>query len=280
MPNDTQISPNMSDKLAELEILKIQSEHDNLAEQLNLKIPHEVTVEERLLWGPYFNTIIFGYKNELLDATDIQFYLDKYDTIPNVDKLNFNNRIFEIFDDKILFNAEVESVLAANEIIEKNKEIAKKLDPDQKNEFYHYMRNGEGYTAELKEAIEMQKTLEVEEASLYKLNRAFDSKQTLNIGLREPQKGKALTPDQVAAKFNLESSIASDQDEEIEADDRDPMAKISSQTQSLYELVKLNRDKLTKDARNKKNQTQFEIDEDIVTRSRSKPAGLDELLKK
>jgi hypothetical protein len=280
MSTDSIINPQIFDKQHDLELLKMQSEELNLAEQLGLRIPHEVTVEEKQLWKIYFNTLLHGYQNQLLDETDIPDYINKFELTPSVSKLMVNNKLYNAFEQKIEDNGYLREVIAFNDIANSNKNIAKKLDDEGKENFYYYMNTDQVLTPEIRQAFAEEEIAESEAESYERLSRAFDSKQTLNIGLREPQKGKALTPDQVAAKFNLEQSIASDEDEEVLADDKDPMAKISSQTQSLYELVKLNRDRLTKEARNKKIFSQSEIDEDIATRVRSKPAGLDELLKK
>jgi ribosome-associated translation inhibitor RaiA len=266
---------NLTEKEQELELLREESEISNFNAKYNLGYPIDVKTQYKPIWHTFFVMIKHYFEMEIVPENEINWYYNEFAKVPDENKDHCLTQLYDMFEMKNAENADIVGIFAEDEANREMVSIAEKLSPEMKEAFYYYMNTGEELTPEVRRQLDDELNA-VSEAEVYnRLERAFDTKQTLNIGVAP--KGKALTPDQVAAKFNLEQSIAPDEEVEAEADEKDPLAQISSQTQSLYKLVQQNRERLSK---KEKTESPFDANNDIPTGTHTKPAGLDELLKK
>jgi hypothetical protein len=280
----------MSSINTELEHLKAQDHDlDSLRElsymaefttKYDLEYPRTITQQGRTSLSSLFLLLKHYSELKIVPENEINWYFREFLKVPDENKAKCITMLFDSFEEKFNQNIDLEAIFVTDEATKEAEKIAVKLSPELRDQFYFYINTGDELTPQIRQAINDELNDSIELEAYQKLFNAFDSKQTLNIGLREPQKGKALTPDQVAAKFDLEKSIATDEEHVAIADEKDPIAQLSSQTQSLYELVKLNRDRLSKEAKNRKDESQNKIDEIVLVGNRTKPAGLEELLKK
>jgi hypothetical protein len=277
---DNQNSTFLTDKEISLEELRQKGEIANFESKHNLEYPINASTQTKTSLSSLFAMLRYYLEVDVVREIEISWYYREFLQIPDENKPKCITALHDLFEFKYNQNIDLQAIVITSDANRDAEEIAAKLSPELREEFYYYINTGEELTQEMRQAIndEIEDNSQLE--SYLKLEKAFDMKQTLNIGLRNPQKGRAMTPDEVAQKYNLERSIASDEDVETQAEDKDPIAKLSSQTQSLYELVKLNRDRITKETKKKNIQTQRDMDDAIVTGTRSKPIGLDELLKK
>lgn len=270
----------LTDKEQDLENLRFQSDIANFESKYDLDYPLNASMQTKTSLGTFFAMLKYYFTMEVIPENEINWYYQEFLKVPDENKGKCITALQDLFEEKLNQNIDIDAILVTDEANREAEKIAAKLSPKLREEFYYYINTGEELTPEIRDAIDEELSI-VSEAEVYsRLERVLDNKETLNIGLRQPQRGKALTPDQVAAKFNLEKSIASDESEVAKAEEKDPLIQLSSQTQSLYELVKLNRDRIAKQQKDKKIESQNEIDEAIVTGTRSNPAGLDQLLKK
>jgi hypothetical protein len=271
---------NITDQEFELEVLKEQSEILNFMTKYDIAIPENTNPKYNVLLKSYISMIKHYVEIEIIDESQVSWYYQKFLAVPDEEKSECMGQLLGTFELKIHENLDIETILVTEKADRDAKELASKLSPELRDAFYYYINTGEFLTPEIRSAIDEELAAISEGEALDRLERAFDEKQTLNIGLRETPKGRALTPEEVAAKFGLDDSIAADEAEVQQAEDKDPLNKAGIKTQSLYELVKVNRERLSsEEAKNKKR---VEYEEELVLKPVEGPKlkGLDDLLGK
>jgi hypothetical protein len=271
---------NITDQEFELEALKEQSEILNFMTKHDIAIPENINPKYNVLLKSFISMIKHYVEIEIIDETEILWYYQEFLKVPDDLKSKCMSQLLDTFELKIHENLDIETLFVTEKTDRDAKEIASKLSPELRDAFYYYINTGEFLTPEIRSAVDEELAAISEGEALDRLERAFDEKQTLNIGLRQTPKGRALTPEEVAAKFGLDDSIAADEAEVQQAEDKDPLNKAGIKTQSLYELVKVNRERLSsEEAKNKKK---VEYEEELVLKPVEAPKlkGLDDLLDK
>ena len=271
---------NLTDKEQELENLKEESEVNNFNTKFGLVYPDSVVTSQKPLWDTFFTMMKYYSELNIIPENEIGSYYTEFCLVLDEYRGRCVTQLAEMFEEKYLQNLDVETILVLDQSDKDAEKLASVLSPEMREAFYYFINTGEELTPELRTQIAQELAGAQESEALERLQRAFDSKKTLNIGSRESQKGRALTADEVQAKFDLDESIESGAEVIEESQKRDPMAKISTKTQSLYDLVNEQRQKRIQKDVDKKDGSRFDDQELIARQKENKNAGLDDLLNK
>ena len=271
---------NLTDKEQELENLKEESEVNNFNTRFGLSYPDSVLTSQKPLWDTFFTMLKYYSELGVIPENEISSYYSEFCYVLDEYRGRCVSQLAETFERQYLQNLDVETILVLDQSNKDAEKLASVLSPEMREAFYYFINTGEELTPELRTQIAQELAGAQESEALERLQRAFDTKKTLNIGSRESQKGRALTADEVQAKFDLDESIESGAEVIEESQKRDPMAKISTKTQSLYDLVNEQRQKRIQKDVDKKDGSRFDDQELIARQKENKNAGLDDLLNK
>jgi hypothetical protein len=191
---------------------QIREDEARLNAELGLKLPSGILTESIKLWQAYFEFLRSSYVKELIGKEDIPYFLKNFNEVPDSNKLDCISLLNRQMEDKLQRNQLVEAMWAQDEADREIEGVMSLLTPELQKEFDRFLETGQEVPDELvDQGIQDLNQLGQVDA-VNRLQRALDKRNMItskSIQI-DRQTGQALTPEEVSARFNLDSDPETD----------------------------------------------------------------------